>query len=314
MTRPVVIDTDPGCDDALALLLALERSELDLVGLTTSHGNTAVDATTTNARSILELTDRTDVPIAKGADRPLAVDLQTAEHIHGSDGIRGPLPEPTEATRPVDTHAATFIVEQARAHEGELTLAALAPLTNVALALALEPDLPELLDELVLMGGAAFSPGNVTQLAEANFHSDPHAAHRVVRDLDPTIVGLDVTKHATLPSEWVDSIPRDDPLGRSINEWLTYYSAEHLERYDIDSAPIHDALVIAALVDDVLETDPFYMEVGTDSDLAQGALVCDPNDVTGNEPNGTVAVDADYERYRDLFVETIDRFVAETIH
>ncbi|AXR82765.1 Inosine-uridine preferring nucleoside hydrolase [Natrarchaeobaculum sulfurireducens] len=313
MTRPVLIDTDPGCDDALAILLALEHPDLEVVGMSTVHGNAPVDATTENARAILELLERTDVPVARGADRPLLVDLETAEHIHGEGGIKGDLPKPGPATRPVDVHGARFIVEQARAHAGDLVLAAIGPLTNVALALAIEPDLPDLLDELVVMGGAAFTRGNVTPLAEANFHSDPHAARRVVRDCSPTVVGLDVTREATLPPSRLETLEADGPLGRSVREWLTYYEAEYLDRYDIESAAIHDALVLAAVADEeMLETEPYSMEVGADDGLARGALVCDVEGVTGAEPNGRIAVDADYDRFRDLLGTTLERRLERT--
>ena len=311
MARPVLIDTDPGCDDAVALLVALERSELDPVGLTTVHGNAAVTETTANARGILELVDRTDVPVAMGADRPLLVDLETAEHVHGEGGIRGDLPEPGPATRPVDAHAARVIVEQARAHGGELVLAAIGPLTNVALALAIEPDLPALLDDLVIMGGATFRSGNVTPLAEANFYSDPHAARRVVRDCGPTILGLGVTANATIPPDGIDRLPRDDPLGRSIHEWLTYYGTRRLERYGIESAAIHDALVLASLLDPgLIETASCHLEVGADGDLARGALVADVDGVTGEAPNGAVATDADYDRFRELAGDALEGVLA----
>ena len=310
MSRPVLIDADPGCDDAVAILLALERPELDVVGIATAHGNATVADATANARGILELVDRTGVPIAKGADRPLNVALETAEHIHGEGGIRGPLPEPTPATEPADAHAAQFIVERARAHEGELVLAAVAPLTNVALAHALEPELPDLLDELIVMGGAAFAQGNVTPLAEANFHSDPHAAARVVRDFDPTLVGLDVTTRATLPPDRLEALSGDEPLERSIREWLTYYDRTQRERYGIDAAALHDAVPIAALVDpDVLETESYPLRVGTDGDLARGALVADAHRVTGEPATGTVAVDADYERFRELLAGSLERYL-----
>lgn len=310
MTCPLLIDTDPGCDDALALALALEDPTLEVVGLTTVHGNTTVEATTYNARAILEALGRTDVPISAGADQPLIAGLETAEHIHGEGGIRGELPEPTSETEPEGAHAARRIVETVRRHEGELALAAIGPLTNVALALAMEPRLPEMLDELVVMGGAAFVPGNVTPLAEANFRSDPEAARRVVRDADPTLVGLDVTRRATLPADWIEGLPRATPLARSLRAWLTYYGNDVLERYGLETAAIHDALVIAGLLDErVIETESHHMQVGTDSELDRGALVCDPYGVTGGEPNGRVAVDADIERYRELMMDAVEGLV-----
>jgi len=304
MTR-VVLDTDPGCDDALALVFALARSELDVAGVTTVHGNAPVADTTHNARAILELVDRTDVPVARGAADPFVAELDTAEHIHGEGGIRGDLPEPTSETEPVDEHAARFVVEQARKHD-DLVLAAVGPLTNVALALALEPDLPELLDGLVVMGGAAFASGNVTPLAEANFHADPEAARKVVAEADPSIVGLDVTVGANLPPGWIDSLPDETPLGRSLSEWFTYYPEEALDRYDIESTPIHDLLAVVDLVEDVLEFEPYYMQVGTDSTLDRGVLVCDAPGVEGEPPNGEVALEAKYDRYRELVVETVE--------
>ncbi len=308
MTRPVLIDADPGCDDALAILLALEHPDLEVVGISTVHGNAPVDETTENARAILELLERTDVPVARGADRPLLVDLETAEHIHGESGIEGDLPTPGPETRPVDAHAAQFIVEQAREHAGDLVLAGIGPLTNVALAHALEPDLPALLADVVVMGGAGFGQGNVTPLAEANVHSDPHAAARVVDACEPTIAGLDVTREATLAPDRLDGLTRASPLGRSIHAWLTYYDDDRLERYGIESAALHDALVVAAIADPtVLETDRYPATVGTESGVARGALVPDATGVTGDEPNVRLAVDADGDRFRDLLGGAIER-------
>lgn len=310
MARPLLIDTDPGCDDAIAILLALGHGDLDVVGLTTVHGNAPTEATTRNARAILELLDRTDVPVARGCDVPLLVPLDTAEAIHGEGGIRGPLPVPTPATEPVDAHAAEFIVETAREHEGELTLAAIGRLTNVAIALALEPELPDLLDELVILGGAAFVPGNITPTASANFYCDPHAARRVVRDTSPTIIGLDVTPQATLSAEWIESIPRDGDLGESVYQWFTYYSDEVLERYDIETAAIHDALAVLSLVDDVVDTKPCFMEIVADAGPTQGALICDVRGTSENPPNGSIALDADGDRFRDLVMDIVDRGLA----
>lgn len=307
MTRPLLIDTDPGCDDAIAIHLALQHDALDVVGLTTVHGNAPTEATTRNARSILELLDRTEVPVARGAEEPLLVPLDTAEEIHGEGGIRGPLPAPTAATDPVGVHAAEYIVHTAREYDGELTLAAVGRLTNVALALALEPELPSLLDELVVLGGAAYVQGNITPTASANFYCDPHAARRVIRDTSPTVIGLDVTPQATLPGDWIESLPRDTPLGEALYQWFTYYSADVLQRYDIETAAIHDALAVLSLVDDVVDTVACYMEVVADAGPTQGALICDGRGTTGNPPNGAVALEADAGRFRELVMALVDR-------
>lgn len=307
MTTPLLIDTDPGCDDAIAICLALQHPDLEVVGLTTVHGNAPTAATTRNARGILELFDRSDVTVAKGCDRPLLVPLDTAEEIHGEGGIRGALPDPSPATEPVDVHAAEYIVRTARECEGELTLAAIGRLTNVAVALALEPELPSLLDEVVILGGAAYVPGNITPTASANFYCDPHAARRVIRDTSPTVIGLDVTPQATLPADWIESIPRDGARGESIYEWFTYYSPTVLERYDIETAAIHDALAILSIVADVVDTEACFMEVVADAGPTQGALICDGRGTTGNPPNGSIALDADGDRFRELVMNLVDR-------
>ena len=310
MSTPLLLDTDPGCDDALAIVFALEHADIDLVGLTSIFGNAPTADTTRNARSILELFDRTDVPVAAGADEPLLVDLDTAEHIHGHGGIKGDLPEPTTATEPVSVPAAQFIVDQAREHEGELTLAAVGRLTNVALALALEPDLPDLLDETLIMGGSAFEAGNVSPLASANFWGDPHAARRVVRDTDPTVVPLDATQHSGLPAAWIEGLARDAPRSGAVYEWATYYSQDDLDRYGIETAAIHDVMALAGLVDDdLLEMEAHFMEVGADDGLAQGALAVDVQGTRDEGPNGRVALGADADRYRELVTDTIDRAI-----
>lgn len=305
MARPVLLDTDPGCDDAVAIVLALEYDELDLVGLTTVHGNGTVADTTRNARAVLELFDRTDIPVAAGCAEPLLDTLETAEHVHGPGGIRGPLPEPGDATEPVDMHAAQYIVDTAREYAGELTLATVGRLTNVAVALALEPDLPDLLDEVLVMGGAAFVPGNVTPMASANFYGDPHAARRAVADLEPTIVPLDATQTATLPPEWVESIPQEGPRGQALYEWATYYSDEHLERYDIETAAMHDGLAVTALVADVLETESCFAEVVADGGVAHGALACDLRGDTGEPVNASVALSSDGDHFRELATDAL---------
>lgn len=297
----LLIDTDPGCDDALALLLALE-SDLDVVGLTTVAGNAPIEDTTRNTLALLEFLDN-DLPVARGAERPLVKRQDTAEFIHGDGGLKGDLPEPSR--EPVDPSGAEFIVEKAREH-GDLTIAAIGPLTNLALALGIEPDLPELLDEVLVMGGAVYAPGNRTPAAEANLHADPDAASRVLQSLDPTFVGLGVTIRATLDPATLDL---SGSRGEVIEEWLTYYPEEVKERYGIDHSPIHDAAVIAALTDGVLSTEERALEIDTREGPCRGALVADEYGVTEVPENGHVATDIDVERFREAMSEAIEAVV-----
>ncbi len=298
----LLIDADPGCDDAIAIALAL-ASDLDVVGITTVAGNAPVADTTRNTLSILEFLDR-EIPVARGADRPLVKRQDTAEFIHGEGGIRGDLPEPS--AEPIDVSAAEFIVERAR-DDGDLTVAAIGPPTNVALALALDPDLPEYLSEVVIMGGAAGQAGNRTPTAEANLHADPDAASRLLQSADPTVVPLDVTSRAILPPEGVGL--SDDTRGETIREWLTYYPEDARRRFGYEGSPIHDAAVIAHLAAGVLTVEPRYLQIGTDEGPWRGALATDEFGVADQPSNGALAVDIDESRFRDLLAEVIDSLV-----
>lgn len=287
----LLIDTDPGCDDALAILLALE-SDLDLVGLTTVAGNSSIENTTRNTLALLDFLD-SDLPVARGADRPLVKQQDTAEFIHGEGGLRGELPDPTR--EPVDISGAEFIVERARA-DGNLTIAAIGPLTNLALALGIEPDLPEHLDEILVMGGAVYAPGNRTPAAEANLHADPDAASRVLQSLDPTFVGLGVTMCATIDS---DTLDLSGSRGEIVEKWLNYYPDRIKKRYGIDYSPIHDAAVIAHLVEDVLTTEERALEVAPGEGPCRGTLLSDEYGVTEKPVNGRIATEIDVERFRE---------------
>ena len=293
----LLIDTDPGCDDALAILLALE-SDLDIVGLTTVAGNASVENTTRNTLSLLDFFD-SDLPVARGAERPLVKRQDTAEFIHGKGGLKGDLPAPSQKS--VDRSAAEFIVERAR-EDGNLTIAAIGPLTNIALALGIEPNLPEYIDELLVMGGAVYAPGNRTPAAEANLHADPDAASRVLQSLSPTFVGLGITMRATIdPSE----LDLTGPRGEVIEQWLNYYPEHVRERYGISHSPIHDAAVIAQRTDGVLTTEERPLEIDTSEGPCRGALVADEYGVTEKAENGWVATDIDIERFQEAMCEAI---------
>ena len=307
MPRTLHIDADPGCDDAIMLAMALGLDELDLVGVSTVAGNTTIENATRNAGSILALGEA-DVPVARGCGRPIEDDLATAEWVHGEGGLRGDVPEP--ATEPVDVHGADFIVEQAREYGDELVIAAVGPFTNLALALAKEPALPELVDDIWLMGGAAFTTGNVTPAAEANVHNDPVAASRVFQDARPKMVGLDVTDRATVPLQRVEAYRGDGGRYEPIADWLDYPD----EVLDLNEGgpAIHDAVVTAALADPaVLDFEKYYCEVDTTGGPSHGGVVCDERDVYDAEPNVEVAVDIDVDRYRELLYEGVEGYVGE---
>lgn len=297
MTK-VLFDTDPGCDDAVALALALASGDVDLVGVTTVAGNTTVENATRNALSVLTLLDRTDVPVARGCDAPLYRDLETAEEVHGDGGITGDLPAPTAA--PVDATGVEFMLERVREHGDDLTIVAVGPATNLAAAVAVEPALPEMVDDVYLMGGAALSPGNVTPEAEFNFYVDPEAAHRVIHDAAPRMVGLDATREATVPADYVEDLAARAEPQRTLAAWFGYAEVDEiLDGALSDAQVVHDATVVLDLVEGVLDYRELPLDVGTGDGVCRGAVSADVNGVTGEPPNARVADGVDLDAYRE---------------
>lgn len=308
MSKLVHFDVDPGCDDAVMLAMALGHDAVDVAGLSTVAGNSTVDNTTRNAVGILETLGRTDLPVARGCGRPLLDELTTAEWVHGEDGIRGGIPRPEGGV--LDTHGADFIVEQAREHGTALTIAAVGPLTNLALALAREPALPDMVDEIYLMGGAALTIGNATPMAEANFHNDPHAASRVMQSASPRMVGLDVTNRGTVPAERITAYRDAGGVLETVAAWLDYPD-EVADFAGAGGPAIHDAVVVASLIDDdVLTFENYPVEIDTTGGPSHGAVVCDKHGVLDRQANAAVAVDIDVDRYRELLYMGLEAFAA----
>ncbi|MDY6819884.1 MAG: nucleoside hydrolase [Halobacteriales archaeon] len=305
MAQQLLLDVDPGCDDAVALSVAAASPAIDLVGVSTVAGNTTIDNATRNALAILEYVEAEDIPVAKGSHRPIADELETAEWVHGPGGLRGDIPDPEEST--VSTTGPEFIVEQAHEYGEELVIAAVGPLSNLAVALALEPDLPEIVDEIYFMGGAAFVGGNVTPMAEFNMYNDPPAGERVAQDADARMVGLDVTNDGTLTGETIVDLGAKSETLRTVATWLGY--ADTLEESELEDNPsIHDAVVVADLIGDVLTFEEYYVEIDTTGGPSHGAVVCDQRGVMDEEPNTTVAVDIDVERFREIVVDALERY------
>jgi purine nucleosidase len=305
VTRKLLLDTDPGCDDAVALAAALASDDLEVVGITTVAGNAPVADTTRNARAVLERLDRTDVPVAAGCPAPLTRDLVTAEEVHGAGGITGDLPAPTAGT--VDAPAVEFILDAVADHGDDLTIAAVGPLTNLAAAIAIDPSLPAAVDDVSVMGGAADCPGNTTAAAEFNLYVDPEAAARVFAAATPRMVGLDVTHEATVPAEYVERLAAGDEPDRSLAAWLGYSEVDEILAGGLDGPQVvHDATVIVDVLADVLDYRELSVEVGTGDGLCRGATVADVNGVTDAEPNARVALGVDVERFRDRLAGLLD--------
>ena len=308
MATPILIDCDPGHDDAIALLLALASPEVELLGVTTVAGNQTLDKTTRNALRVLELVDRTDVAVGAGADRPLVRDQFVATYVHGESGLDGPdLPEPAAA--PVAEHAVDFLAERIGAASQPVTLIPVGPLTNVALLLARHPDAAARLERIVLMGGAV-AEGNVTPAAEFNIWADPEAAARVFASgVDVTMIGLDVTHKALVRPDHAERLRAAGRVGTVVAELLDFYGRFHRETYGFEGSPIHDAVAVAHVVDPgIVETLERHVAIETQSELCRGRTVVDLWRRTENEPNAHVAVGVDAERFVALLLERLAAF------
>jgi inosine-uridine nucleoside N-ribohydrolase len=300
MTIPVVLDCDPGHDDAIALLLALASPEVDLLGVTTVHGNQTLEKTTENALRVLELAGRTDVQVARGADRPLVRDLHVAAHVHGESGLDGPeLPQAT--TEPVAESAIDFIAE--RIVPGTV-LVPTGPLTNIALYL--EAHGTANVERIVLMGGA-IAEGNMTPAAEFNIWADPEAAQRVFHAGVPvTMIGLDVTHKALLSPPWAERFRAAGRLGTFVAELVEFFKRYHAQTYGWDGAPIHDAVALAHVFrPDLVRTEHRNVEVELESELCRGRTVVDLWKRTEREPNADVGVEIEGEAFLELLLERV---------
>ena len=304
MGIPILLDCDPGHDDAIALLLALASPELELLGVTTVAGNQTLEKTTANAIRVLEHVGREEVLVAAGADRPLVRDPYVAAYVHGDTGLDGPDLPPARGT-PVEQHAVDFLAE--RIHG--TTLVATGPLTNVALLLASERARPE---RIVLMGGA-IAEGNVTPAAEFNIWADPEAAVRVFSSgLDVTMVGLDVTHQALLTDEHAARLRENGRVGSVIAELLDFYGVFHQQVYDFEGSPIHDAVAVAQMIrPDLLELRELNVEIDRESELCRGRTVVDVWKRTGREPNARVALGIDADGFIELLLERLGSLDAE---
>lgn len=266
MPRKIIIDTDPGVDDTMAIFFALCSPELELIGLSTIFGNVPTKLATKNALRLLEIAGRPDIPVAHGADDPLTRPFEgPVPFVHGADG-QGEIFLPDPAGAPIEQSAAHFIIEQLRANPGEITLVPVGPLTNIALALRLEPRVAEWADGVVLMGGNALAPGNASPAGEANIRNDPEAADLVFgADWQVTMVGLDVTLRVHMrPEHIADYAAHGNPMSDHITRILPHYRNYFEANYEAEGIFVHDSSAIAYLIDPGLfEVRRWPMRVGT---------------------------------------------------
>jgi purine nucleosidase len=288
----IIIDTDPGQDDAVAILLALASPEIEVLGITAVAGNVPLALTERNARKICELARRTDIGVFAGAPAPLCRRLVTAEAVHGRTGLDGPeLPEPEMPLQPV--HAADFIVETLRREPaGTVTLATLGPLTNLALALRLAPEIGPRVKRIVMMGGGYFEQGNTTPSAEFNIYVDPHAADKALTTRRRVVAIRDL----------------DTPVARATAEMLAFYERFDERKYGTDGGPLHDPCVIAWLLKpELFSGRQCNVTIETGSELTMGATVVDWWGVTDRLPNADVMRDIDADAFFALLTERLAR-------
>ncbi|CAN5777224.1 pyrimidine-specific ribonucleoside hydrolase RihA [soil metagenome] len=307
--RPIILDCDPGHDDALAILLALARPELRLLGITTVGGNAPLEATTLNALRVLTLAGRTDIPVAPGADRPLCRPLRVAAQVHGASGLEGAeLPEP--AVGPDPRGAVELMAQLVRESDAPVTLVPTGPLTNIAIFLAAHPELHSRIERICLMGGA-MGEGNWTASAEFNIWVDPEAAVRVFDSgLPLTMIGIDVTHQAVVPVSQTDRLADiGNHTGRVFAELFRFFGDWHARRYGWDGSPIHDAVAVGhAALGDLVETRPYRVDVEVTSELTLGRTVVDREGLSGKPANAEVGVSIDRERFVEMVFEAIARF------
>jgi inosine-uridine nucleoside N-ribohydrolase len=307
--KPVILDVDPGHDDAVALMLACGHPDLDLLAVTTVAGNVTIDKTTRNALRVLSLVGRDDVPVGRGASKPLERPLHTAEDIHGKSGLDGSEEIPDASFGPDERDAVALISDTIRASSEPVTLIPVGPLTNIALFLREHQELKERIAGISLMGGS-MGLGNTTPAAEFNIYVDPEAAREVFQSgLPITMLGLDATHQAGADPDVRERLRTTGRVGSVVADFLDFFAATYERTFGFDSPPLHDPVAVAAVLEpDLLKTRPMRVDVECESDLTRGETVCDYYGVTGKRPNAEVGVELDREHFFEILYGTLARF------
>ncbi len=306
---PIILDVDPGHDDAVALLMAVASPAIDLLAVTCVAGNAPLVRTQENARKVLTVAGATSIPVAAGLDRPLVRNLVTAANVHGVSGLDGPqLPTPAFELDP--RHAVDLIVETVLAATQPITLVPTGPLSNVAVALRREPRLKERISRIVLMGGS-IAEGNTTPSAEFNIYVDPEAAHIVFTSGIPvTMVGLDVTHRALIGAPENARIRAlGTPVAVMVAGLIDFFAQHHRERYGWDAVPLHDPCCVAEIIrPGLITTRPMNVQIELSGSLTVGRTVCDVWGVTGLAPNVDVGVSIDHEGFVDILMDCLRHY------
>ena len=305
--KPVILDVDPGHDDAVAVMMTCGSPGLDLLAVTTVAGNATLPKTTRNALRVLSLIGRADVPVAAGASGPLVRELRTAEDIHGESGMDGPeIPE--AAFEPDERGAVELIADTLRESPEPVALIPVGPLTNVAALLRGHPDLKGKISRVSLMGGSV-GLGNTTPAAEFNVYVDPEAAREVFGSgLPITMSGLDVTHQAGVGRAERDRLRGLGGIGEVVAAFLDFFAGTYERAFGFDAPPLHDPVAVAAVLEPgVLKTRPMNVQIECESDLTRGETVCDFHGVTGRAPNAEVGVELDREAFFDLLHASLRR-------
>ncbi len=306
---PIILDCDPGHDDAVAILLAVGSPHVDLRAVTTCFGNCAVEDATRNALQVLELAGAIDVPVAQGAARPLSTELELGNYVHGASGLDGPeLPEPSR--NPVDKSAVALIREVLDASEDPVTLVVTGPMTNAAQLLRDTPHSARKIREVIFMGGST-ERGNHTPAAEFNTYVDPEALEVVLRSEIPVrMVGLNLTHQALATAEIVRRMgAMGHRVGRVCAEWMGFFGSSYNRIWELDAPPVHDPCTVAALIDPkLIEWREAFVAVELEGRWTRGATLVDLHRRwPEHQPNAQVAMRLDVARYWELILDTIDR-------
>ncbi|WP_405175032.1 nucleoside hydrolase [Paenibacillus sp. FSL H8-0261] len=312
MRTPIIIDCDPGHDDAIAILLAIANSEkLDLRGITTVGGNQILDKITENALKVISFVNA-DIPVAKGAAGPLFGKLVTGEEAHGESGMDGPLLPPSKF-RPVEEGAVEFMLNIIRSSEEKITLVPMAPLTNIALLITAYPEIKERIEKISLMGGG-ISYGNVTSTAEFNIYVDPEAARIVFESGIPiTMSGLDVTDKAAIFEDEIVALKERGPVSTMVGELLDFYSIFGKKMGYVGSA-LHDPCAVAWLLHpELFESEHLYVTVETEGKLTRGMTVADKRKKTDRPTNVEVLVGVDREAFMKLIFDSLEKLDQELL-